>query len=127
MNANRTKRYCELAEKKADQLYKVSSHVKEEELESVEELSDVCSQIVFKCLYIARTGMPVILWSVNKFARSVVVADDWQDQFHNIHHTSNFRQYCTVLKRSTTLSIGFQEPDFAGDLEESKSTWSGIL
>ena len=48
-------RYCELANKTAQQLYKVSTpctddhHFKEEELTSVGELSQVCSQIVLKC------------------------------------------------------------------------------
>ena len=69
-------RYCELGNKKVDQLYKVSSprlddHHKKEELESVGELSKVCSQIVLKCLYLARFGRPDILWSVNKLARAV--------------------------------------------------------
>ena len=47
-------RYCELANKKTEQLYKVSSpclddhHFKKEELESVGELSNVCSQMVKK-------------------------------------------------------------------------------
>ena len=49
-------RYCELANKTTQQLYKVSTpcmedhHFKEEELKSVGELSHVCSQIVMKCL-----------------------------------------------------------------------------
>ena len=70
-------RCCELANKKGEQLYKVSSpclddhHFKKEELESVGELSKVCSQIVLKCLYLARIGRPDVLWSVNKLARSV--------------------------------------------------------
>ena len=48
-------RYCELAKKTTQQLYKVSTpciadhHSKEEELKSVGELSKVCSQIVLKC------------------------------------------------------------------------------
>ena len=57
-------------------LYKISTpciddhHFKEEEMKSVGELSQVCSQIVLKCLYLARIGRPDILWSVNKLARS---------------------------------------------------------
>ena len=49
-------RYCELANKTDQQLYKVSTpciddhHFKEEGLKSVGELSQVCSQIVMKCL-----------------------------------------------------------------------------
>ena len=55
-------RYCELANRTTQQLYKVSTpciddhHFKEEELKSVEDLSKVCSQIVLKCLYLARIG-----------------------------------------------------------------------
>ena len=37
-------------------------HLKEEELKSVGESSKVCSQIVLKCLYLARIGRPDILW-----------------------------------------------------------------
>ena len=37
----------------------------------MEELSDVCSQIVLICLSLARIGRPDILWSVNKLARAV--------------------------------------------------------
>ena len=49
-------RYCELANRTAQQLHQVSTpciddhHFKEEELKSVGELSKVCSQIVLKCL-----------------------------------------------------------------------------
>ena len=48
-------RYCELANKTTQQLYKVSTpciddhHFKEEETKSVGELSSTCSQIVLKC------------------------------------------------------------------------------
>ena len=69
-------RRSELANKKVEQLYKVSSpslddHLfKQEELESVGELSEVCSQIVLKSSYLARIGRPDILWSVNKLTGS---------------------------------------------------------
>ena len=48
-------RYCELANKTIQQLYKVSTpciddhHFKEEKLKSLGELSKVCSQNVLKC------------------------------------------------------------------------------
>ena len=70
-------RYCELSNKTTQQLYKVSTpciddhHFGEEELKSVGDLSKVCSQIVLKCLYLARIGRPDVLWSVNKLARSI--------------------------------------------------------
>ena len=55
-------RYFELANKNVEQLYKVSHpclddhQCKQEELESVVELSEVCSQIVLSCLYLTRIG-----------------------------------------------------------------------
>ena len=69
-------RYCELANKKTEQLHKVSSpclddHERKKELENTGDVSDVCSHIVLKCFYLARRGRPDILWSVNKLARSV--------------------------------------------------------
>ena len=70
-------RYCELANKTTQQLYKVSTpciddhHFKEKETKSIGELSNTCSQNVPKCLYLARTGRLDILWSVNKLARSI--------------------------------------------------------
>ena len=74
-------RYCELANKTTQQLYKVSTlcidvhHFKEEKMKSFGEMSQVCSQLVLKCLYLARIGRPDILWSVNKLARSVTKMD----------------------------------------------------
>ena len=50
-------RYCELANKTTQQLYKVSTpciddHFKEEETKSVGELPKVSSQIVLKCFFL---------------------------------------------------------------------------
>ena len=70
-------RYCELANRTTQQLYKVSTpciddhHFQEEDLKSMGELSKICSQIVLKCLYLARIGRPDIPWSGNKLARSI--------------------------------------------------------
>ena len=100
-------RYCELANKTTQQLYKVSTpciddhHFKEEELKSVGELSKVSSQIVLKCLYVARIGRPDILWSVNKLARSITkwtkACDKRQSRLISyIHHTCEYKQYCYV-------------------------------
>ena len=91
-------RYCVLANKTTQQLNKVSTpciddhHFKEEELKSMGELSTVCSQIVVKCLYLARIGRPDILWSVNKLARSVTNLTKACDKrisrlISYIHHT----------------------------------------
>ena len=68
-------RYCESANKTTQQLYKAPTsrtddhHFKEEEMKSVGELSQVCSQILLECLNLARIGRPDILWSGNKLAR----------------------------------------------------------
>ena len=70
-------RYFEFSNKATQQFHKVATpcmddhQFKEEENESVGELSAVCSQIVLKCVYLARIGRFDILWSVNKFARAV--------------------------------------------------------
>ena len=96
-------RHCELANKTTQPLYKVATpcmddhQFKEEENESVVELSTVCSQIVLKCLYLARIGRPDILWSVNKLARAVTKWTKSCDKrlahlISYIHHTSEYRQ-----------------------------------
>ena len=100
-------RYCELANKTTQQLYKVSTpciddhHFKEEEMKSVGELSQVCTQIVLKCLYLARIGRPDILRSVNELARSITKWTNACDKRLNrlisyIHHTCEYKQYCHV-------------------------------
>ena len=110
-------RYCELANKTTQQLYKVSTpciddhHFKEEEMKSVGELSQVCSQIVLKCLFLARIGRPDILWSVNKLARSIT---KWTKACHTrifrlisyIHRTSEYKQNCHVGFFCETVQIG---------------------
>ena len=130
-------RYCELANKTTQQLYKVSTpciddhHFKEEETKSVGELSQVCSQIVLKCLYVVRIGEPDILWSVNKLARSITkwtkACDKRLNRFIScIHHTCEYKQYCYVDNTAKQCRPGlFQDSDFAGDLEDSKSTSGG--
>ena len=132
-------RYCELANKTTQQLYKVSTpciddhHFKEEETKSVGELSHVCSQIVLKCLYLARIGRPDILWSVNKFARSITKWTKACDKRMNrlisyIHHTCEYKQNCHVENTAKQCRLGlFQDPDFARDFEDSKSTSGGTL
>ena len=109
-------RYCELAIKTTQQLYKVSTpclddhHFEEEELKSVGDVSKVRSQIVLKCLYLARVGRPDIQWSANKLARSIT---KWTKACNKrvcrlisyIHHTCEYRQYCHV-GNCKTMQIG---------------------
>ena len=132
-------RYCELANKTTQQLYKVSTpcindhHFKEEEMKSVGELSQVCSQIVLKCLYLERIGKPDILWTVRKLARSITKCTKACDKRLNrlisyIHHTCEYKQYCYVGNTAKQCRLGlFQDSDFAGDLEDSKSSSGGTL
>ena len=100
-------------------------------MKSVGELSQVCSQIVLKCLYLARIGRLDILWSVNKLARSITKWTKACDNRLNrlisyIHHTCEYRQYCHVGNTAKQCRLGlFQDSDFAGDLEDSKSTSGG--
>ena len=45
-----------------------------------------------------------------------------------IHHTCEYWQYCYVGNTAQHCRLGlFQDSDFAGDLEDSKSTSGGIL
>ena len=130
-------RYCELANRTTQQLYKVSTpciddhHFKEEKLKSAGEFSKVCSQIVLKCLYLARIGRPDIPWSVNKLARSVTKWTTACDKrisrlISYIHYTSEYKQYCHVGNTAKQCRLGlFQDSDFARDLEDSKSTSGG--
>ena len=101
--------------KTTQQLYKVSTqciddhHFKEEEMKSVGELSQVCSQIVLKRLYFARIGRLDILWSVNKIAR-------W------IQTVSSCGKYCQTMQTGTVSRLWL-----CGYLEDSKSTSGGTL
>ena len=96
-------------------------------------MSNTCSQIVLKCLYLARIGRPDILWSVNKLARSITKWTKACDKRLNrlisyLHHTSEYKQYCHVGNTAQQCRLGlFQDSDFAGDLEDSKSTSGGTL
>ena len=100
-------------------------------MKSVGELSQVCSQTVLKGFYLARIGRPDILWSLNKFARSITRWTKACDKrlhrlISNIHHTFEYKQYCHVGNTAKQCRLGlFRDSDFAGDLEDSKSTSGG--
>ena len=102
-------------------------------MKSVGELSQVCSSIFLKCLYLARIGRPEIPWSVNKLARSITKWTKACDKrlnrlISNIHHTCDYKQCCYVGNTAKQCRLGlFQDSDFAGDLEDSKSTSGGTL
>ena len=89
---------------------------------------DGCS----KC-FLARLGRPDVLWSVNKFLRSISrwtkPCDRRLSRFiFCIHHTCEWKQYYHVGNTAQQCRLGlFQDSDFAGDLEDSKSTSGGTL
>ena len=76
----------------------------------------------------ARIGRPDILWSVNKFARSITKWTKARDKrlsrlISYIHHTRDYKQYCHVGNSAKQCRLGlFQDSHFAGDLEDSKCT-----
>ena len=85
------KRYCDLANKTTQQLYKVTTPSHDD------HQFKLCSQSVLKCLYLALIGRPDILWSVNKLSRAVTKWTRACDKrlarlISCIHHTSDSKQ-----------------------------------
>ena len=70
---------------------------------------------------------------MNKLARSIAKWTKASDKRLNrlisyIHHTCEYKQYCHVGNIANQCRLGlFQDSDFAGDLEVSKSTFGGTL
>ena len=100
---------------------------------------DICRRFVKslltyceKCLYLARIGRLDILWFVNTFTRAITKWTKACDKrlarlISYIHHTSEFWQHCYVGNPAQQCRLGlFQDSDFAGDLEDSKSTSGGV-
>ena len=103
-------RYRELANKTTQQLYKVATpcmddhQLKEEENESVGELSAVCSRIVLECLCLARVGRPDTCSCGHKMDKSLRRALGALTPY--IHHTSEYRQYCYVGNTAQQCRLG---------------------
>ena len=115
-------RYCELANKTTQQLYKVSApciddhHFKEVELKSVGELSQACSQIVLKCLYLARIGRPDILWSARAVTEWTKACDKRLCRLISyIHQTCEYKQYCHVENTAKQCRLGLTNGNFTRD------------
>ena len=129
--------YCELANKTTQQLYKLSipciddHHFKKEELKSVGELSQECSQIVLKM----HTFGTYWTWYSVVSEQSCKIDYEmdqsmWQTviSFDLLHSSSEYKQYCREGNIAKQCRLGlFQDSDFAGDLEDSKSTSGGTL
>ena len=57
-----------------------------------------------------------------------LVTNAWIDWYSYFHHTCEYKQYCFVGNTAKQCRLGlFQDSDFAGDLEDSKSTSAGTL
>ena len=85
-------------------------------------MSEVSSQIVLTCLYLARIAGPNILWFVNKLARAVTKWTKACDKrlarlISYIQHTCAYKQYCYDGNTAQHCRSGlFQDSDFAGDM-----------
>ena len=126
-----TQRQCEISKDIVDNYRAMfETRISAERTEKL-PYSQVCTQIVLKCLYLARIGRLDILWSVNKFARSITKWTKACDKrlarlISYIHHTCDFEHYCHMGNTAQKCRLGlFQDSDFAGDLEDSKSTTGG--
>ena len=70
---------------------------------------------------------------MNKLARSIAKWTQACDKRMNrlishIHYTCEYKQYCYVGNTEKQCRLGlFQDSDFAGDLEDSKSSCGGTL
>ena len=125
-------RYCELANKWTQQLYKVSTpciddhHLKEEEMKSVGELSQVCSQNVLKCFFSTNWKTPYSMFSKHTCTSGHQMDQRlWQtlgsfDFLHSSHMWIEAILSCG--KRFTTVQVGLVSELFAGNLEDSKLT-----
>ena len=117
-----------------EQLHKVASpcldghQFKQEELESVGELSQVCSQMVLNACTWHEVGdhtLNGLSTNLQEQSQNGLrhVTDDFARLISYIHHTNEFRQYCHVGNTTQHCRWGsFQDSDFAGAFEDSRAT-----
>ena len=133
-------RNCELANKKVEQVYKVSSpclddhQFKQEEPGSVGELSQVCSQTVLKLFVLVtnwKTRHSVVCQQTCTSSHKNGLrhaTDDWQDWFHTFitHMNSD-----SIVMWATLLSIVYlvyvKTQTLLATLRTQKSTSGGVL
>ena len=132
-------RHCELANKPTQQLYKESTRCLDDLLQRrrieirgriVESIISNCSEaLVLGTQWTTRHS----IWSVNKFARSITNWTKACDKrlsrlISSIHYRSEYKQCYHVGNTAKQCRLGlFQNSDFAGDLEDSKSTSGGTF
>ena len=85
-----------------------------EELESLGELSEVCSQIVLKSLYLARIGGPDISQQIGSCGQSRNRLSHCDRRLErlisHIHHIHDYRQYCYVGNTAQHCRLCFKTP-----------------
>ena len=125
--------------KQTQQLYKVTTPCLDDH-QFQEERIGICWRIVKSMLsncsemsVLGSIGRPDTLWSADKLARTVTKWTRACDKrlarlIYHLHHTSDFKQYHHVGNTAQQCSLGlFQDSDFAGDLEDSKSISGRML
>ena len=97
---------------------------KQEELESVGELSKVCSHIVLltccgqtQSLQLTRSVTKLTQTCNRRLTRLIFY----------IHHTKDYQSYCRVGITTQHCRLFFHRSDFADGLEESKSISGGVF
>ena len=96
----------------------------EEELKSVVELSEICSQIVLKCLFSGtnwKTGYSMVSQQIGTCDHKMTRACDKRlaRLISYIHCTSEYKQYCHVGNTAQQCRLGlFQDSNIASDLED---------
>ena len=129
-------RWCKLANKKVEQLYKVSSkHLFgcwSIRAGRTRIISRIIRSLLTNCLEMLVSGTN---WTTSHlvFSRQGCEMSPRYDRrlarlISGTQHTNDFRQYCHVANTAQHCRLGlFQDSDFAGDLEDSKSTSGGVL
>ena len=127
-------RHCELANKTTQQLYKVSSPCIENH-HFKGRRNEICWRIV-TCMF-SKLFWNACTWheldDLTFCGRSITKWTKACDKRLNrlishIHHTCEYKQYCHVGNTAKQCRLGlFQDSDFAGDLEDSKSTFGRTL
>ena len=114
-------RCCALANKKTSSSCAKSPHhflddhqLEKEELGTVEELPNTCSQMGLKCLVLARTDSPDILWSADNLARPVPGRSRASGKLlirftSYIPYTCHCRQHCYVGNTAEQCRLGLSQ------------------
>ena len=124
---NRVERYCELANKTVEQLYKVSTpclddhHFKKGRIgNDGRSVNSLLSNRPKMFVFGSKIGRTDILWSVKKLARAVTkwttrACDRRFARISYIRNANDHRQYCHVGNAEQHCRLGlFQVSDFVG-------------